>query len=103
MQPRFRVLIPPDRKFWALSVGGRGLTLTLSLSPSGGGEGGCPEPRAWAGRDVQAPGVGLPGALTLPMGTAAGGLVSAHSSSRSISITRDRWQEVAVGVESCRP
>lgn len=92
----FRVLIPPDRKFWALSVGRRGLAFTLSLSPSGGWEGGCPEPRAWTGRDVQAPGVGLPGPLTLSMGTAAGRLVSAHSSSLALfpSLGTDgrKWQ-----------
>lgn len=40
----FRVLIPPDRKFWALSVGRRGLAFTFSLSPSGGWEGAVPNP-----------------------------------------------------------
>lgn len=90
------MLIPPDRKFWALSVGRRGLAFTLSLSPGGGGEGGCLEPRAWTGRDVQAPGVGLPGALTLSVGTAAGRLVSTHSSSLALfpSLGTDgrKWQ-----------
>ena len=57
VQLRFRVLIPPDRRLWASSVGGGGLWV-FNLPPS---QEGCLEARTWASQRQQAcSDVGLP-------------------------------------------